>query len=260
MGANRQNQRRHAYFGPEASRPDHSGKAPWGLDLETARSRLLAAGPDQLTDETLLALWLGLPGSAAAADLSRQQGGLRALLDGPATKLLAAPGLGRVRTARILAAVALVERVSEAALAAQPVLSSSAEVRRFLRLKLGRQPREVFACLFLDNRHRLICFETLFLGTIDRASVHPREVLRRALEVNAAALILAHNHPSGIAEPSASDLALTEDLAELLGRIDVRVLDHLVVGGGTEVSFAERGIIREGQFSPDSCHRSGPLV
>jgi DNA repair protein RadC len=116
-------------------------------------------------------------------------------------------------------------------------------VRRYLRLKLAHLPREVFAALFLDNRHRLIRFEILFQGTVDRASVHPREVMRRALELNAAALIFAHNHPSGVAEPSASDLALTRDLSDLLGRIDVRVLDHLVVGRGSEVSFAERGFM-----------------
>ena len=260
MGADSHYRRARAVFDTGSGHLNRSEKAPWGRDLEAVRSRLLAAGPSRLADDALLALWLGLPDSAAAADLSRQQGGLRALLRAPSAKLLAAPGLGRVRTARILAAVALVERAAEAGLEDQPVLSSSAEVRRLLRLKLGHQPREVFVCLFLDNRHRLICFETLFLGTVDRASVHPREVLRRALELNAAAVILAHNHPSGIAEPSASDLKLTEELAELLGRIDVRVLDHLVVGRGTEVSFAERGFIREGQFHPESCYGSGPLV
>jgi DNA repair protein RadC len=108
---------------------------------------------------------------------------------------------------------------------------------------MARSPRELFGCLFLDNRHRLIRYEVLFLGTVDRAAVHPREILRRALELNAAALILAHNHPSGVAEPSPSDLALTRDLKDLLARIDVRVLDHLVVGGDVMVSLAERGLL-----------------
>ena len=218
--------------------------APGQADLDVARSNLLAAGPSVLSDDELLALWLGLSDARVAANLRQGQDGICALLRAPAGTLMAAPGLGRVRTGRLLAAVALVERAAEAGLRRMPTLSSSSAVRRFLRLKLAHQPREVFACLFLDNRHRLICFEPLFFGTVDRASVHPREVLRRALEVNAAAVILAHNHPSGVAEPSGSDLALTEDLSDLLRRIDVRVLDHWVIGRGSEMSFAERGFIR----------------
>ncbi len=218
-------------------------RAARGADLDATRSRVLVSGTDAVTDAELLALWLGLPDRESATALCRQQGGAETLLRAPAGTLLATPGLGRIRASRLLAAVALVERASEAALRAGPELSSSREVRRFLRLKLAHQPREIFACLFLDNRHRLIRFEALFHGTVDRASVHPREVLRRALELNAAAVILAHNHPSGVAEPSASDLALTRDLADLLRRVDVRVLDHLVVGQGSEVSFAERGFL-----------------
>ena len=217
---------------------------PGQADLDAARANLLAAGPAVVSDDELLALWLGLTDVRAAANLRRGQGSIGALLQAPAGRLMAAPGLGRVRTGRLLAAVALVERAAEAGLRSVPELSSSSAVRRFLRLKLAQQPREVFACLFLDNRHRLIRFEPLFFGTVDRASVHPREVLRRALELNAAAVILAHNHPSGVAEPSGSDLALTEDLSDLLRRIDVRVLDHWVIGRGAEVSFAERGFIR----------------
>ncbi len=213
------------------------------LAMDVVRSSLLATGSEAVSDDELLALWLGLPSRQSAAELRRQQGGLTALFRAPTRKLLEAPGLGRIRTSRLLAAITLVERAAEAGLRAQPELTSSSAVRRYLRLKLAHQPREVFACLFLDNRHRLICFEPLFYGTVDRASVFPREVLRRALELNAAAVILAHNHPSGVAEPSASDLALTTDLADLLRRIDVRVLDHLVVGRGAEVSFAERGFL-----------------
>ncbi len=153
-------------------------------------------------------------------------------------------GLSPVRLARLVAAGVLIERLAGRALQAGPVLSSSAEVRRFLRFRLAGRRREVFACLFLDSRHRLLRFEELFSGTVDRASVHPREVLRRALELNAAAVIAAHNHPSGVAEPSSSDIALTDDLAALLRRIDVRLLDHLVIGRGREVSLAERGFLR----------------
>ncbi|TNF89849.1 MAG: JAB domain-containing protein [Gammaproteobacteria bacterium] len=210
---------------------------------EALRTALLGDGPGALSDDELLAILLGFADVSSAAELRRRLGDLMALLRAPVGALLKTPGLGPARTSRLIAAVALVERSAQAGLKALPVLSSSSAVRRFLRLKLAHQPREVFACLFLDNRHRLIRFEPLFYGTVDRASVHPREVLRRALELNAAAVILAHNHPSGIAEPSASDLALTQDLTDLLKRIEVRVLDHLVVGRGTEVSFAERGFM-----------------
>jgi DNA repair protein RadC len=121
------------------------------------------------------------------------------------------------------------------------VLDAPATTRRFLACRLGTEEREKFCVLFLDNRHRLICFEELFAGTIDGATVHPREVVKRALVLNAAAVIVAHNHPSGVPEPSESDRALTRRLKEALGLVDVRVLDHLVVGGAETVSFAERG-------------------
>ena len=137
----------------------------------------------------------------------------------------------------------LLERHQVHELTTRPVFNSSEVVRGYLRGKLARARREIFACLFLDSRHRLITYEALFQGTVDRASVYPREVLRRALELNAAAVILAHNHPSGVAEPSPSDIALTDSLRHLLSQIDVRVIDHLVVGRGAEVSFAERGLI-----------------
>lgn len=211
--------------------------------LDSARANLLRCGPERTSDDELLALWLGLPDAGRAARLRRAQGGLSALLRAPAERLLAEPGLGFARIARLHAGLAVIERGALESLVGLSLLSSSSAVRRFLRLKLAHLPREVFACLFLDNRHRLIRFEELFQGTVDRASVHPREVLRRALELNAAAVILAHNHPSGVAEPSASDLALTRDLSDLLARIDVRVLDHLVIGRGSEVSFAERGLL-----------------
>ena len=209
----------------------------------SSRWQLLQRGPDCIGNGELLALWLGLSGPAAGEALLESVGGLSALLAAPEGRLLQEPGLGVARIARLRAAATLLERGSLEALSDSPLLSSSSSVRRFLRNRLAHLPREVFGCLFLDNRHRLIRFEALFLGTVDRASVHPREVLRRALELNAAALILAHNHPSGVAEPSASDVALTRDLTELLSRVEVRVLDHLVVGRGSEVSFAERGLL-----------------
>ena len=115
--------------------------------------------------------------------------------------------------------------------------------RDYFKLRLDGLPQEVFACLFLDNRHRVLAYEELFRGTIDGASVHPREVVRRTLEVNAAAVIFAHNHPSGLTEPSQADLRITRQLKEALALIEVRVLDHLIIGEGEGVSFAERGLL-----------------
>jgi DNA repair protein RadC len=123
------------------------------------------------------------------------------------------------------------------------VLSSPEAVRDYLKLKLARYPYEVFAVLLLDNRHRVISYEELFRGTIDGASVHPREVVRKVIETNAAAVIFAHNHPSGVAEPSQADLRITQRLKEALALIDVRVLDHLIVGEGLGASLAERGLL-----------------
>ena len=123
------------------------------------------------------------------------------------------------------------------------MLTSPEATRDFLKLKLYGLPHEVFACLFLDNRHRVIRYEELFQGTIDGASVHPREVVRRALETNAAAVIFAHNHPSGVAEPSQADLRITQRLKDALALIEVRVLDHLIIGEGPGTSLAERGLL-----------------
>jgi DNA repair protein RadC len=204
--------------------------------------RFLRAGPDGMSDAELLGLWLDLSDQDAPLGLIRESGGLAGLMDAPAPRLEAL-GFDRAQIARLKAGRSLMERRWLMDLSGGEVLSSSAAVRRFLRSRLGGEVREKFGCLFLDSRHRLIVFETLFMGTVDRASVHPREILRRSLELNAAALILAHNHPSGVAEPSASDVVLTRDLTDLLGRVDVRVLDHLVISRASEVSFAERGLL-----------------
>lgn len=212
------------------------------------RERLLDGGADLLTDVELLAAVLGtgvagVPAPALAERLMVRFGGLSGLLDSAPATLLSEPGLGPARVALLKALRALVERCHLEVLEAGPVFDSSAAVRGFLRGRLACAPRELFGCLFLDSRHRLVSFEVLFSGTVDRATVHPREILRRALELNAAAVILAHNHPSGVAEPSVSDVALTERLKDLLAHIDVRLLDHLVVGRGEEVSLAERGLL-----------------
>ena len=145
--------------------------------------------------------------------------------------------------ARLSAARELVQRWLMEDLRQQPVLANPRTVGEFLCLHYAGQGREVFGCLFLDNRHRLICFDEVFHGTIDGASVHPREVVKLALARNAAAVILAHNHPSGVAEPSQADELITGRLREALALVDIRVLDHIVVGDGACVSFAERGLL-----------------
>jgi len=198
----------------------------WPTD-ERPREKLLARGAEALSDAELLAIFLrtGQQG-LTAVDLARRQlagsGGLRAMLD-------LSPELGRRYLAEPL------ER-------GQP-LDNPDKAGQLLMAQLRGLPFEVFACLFLDNKHRLIAFEKLFQGTIDAAAVYPREVVRRAMEHNAAAVILAHNHPSGVAEPSQSDHAITRRLVEALGLVEVRVLDHLVIGDGGWVSLASRGAL-----------------
>ena len=178
-----------------------------------------------------------------AERLIDQFGSLRGVLKAPVEALQAVPGLGDAKIAALKVALVMAERVMAEELSDGPVFSSSRAVQRFLRLKLGPLTREVFACLLLDTRHRLLRFEILFHGTIDSASVHPRELIRCCLEANAAAVILAHNHPSGVAEPSLADIALTERLQPLLLEVGVRLLDHLVIGRGQEVSMAARGLL-----------------
>jgi DNA repair protein RadC len=215
---------------------------------EQPRERLLRHGVRALSDAELLAVCLGSgDGRLDAVSFARQLlgdfGGLRTLLHAAPARLARVRGLGPARIALLKAVVGLAQRHAEAAIVDRPLLTDTAAVRHFLQQQLGGYEREVFACLFLDTRHHLIGFEMLFFGSVDRASVHPREVLKQALACNAAAVVLAHNHPSGNAEPSPSDVRLTEELRALLLQIDVRVLDHIVVGHGTAVSLAERGLI-----------------
>lgn len=215
---------------------------------ERPREKLLQKGAHVLSDAELLALFLrtGRRGATAvdvARDLLTRFGGLRPLLDSEQGALCGAPGVGPAKAVQILAALELGRRYLESTLQREAVLSSPEQTRLFLKARLRPYAHEVFACLFLDNRHRVIRFEELFGGTIDGASVYPREVVKRALHHNAAAVIFAHNHPSGVAEPSPADRAITQRLREALGLVDVRVLDHLVVGDGEVVSFAERGLL-----------------
>lgn len=217
-------------------------------ESERPRERLLAHGAAVLSDAEVLAVILrsGPPGTSAldlARELIARFGGLRALLEAPPARLEAVRGLGPARAALLAASRELGRRYLEAGLRRGQALASPAEARRYLEARLRGYPYEVFGCLFLDNRHRVIAFEELFRGTIDGASVHPREVVKRALHHNAAALILAHNHPSGVAEPSRADIQLTRRLTEALALVDIRILDHVVIGDGQGTSFAERGLL-----------------
>ena len=218
----------------------------WPAD-ERPREKLLKRGAAALSDAELLAIFLrtGVAGRTAvdlARDLLSRFGGLRPLLRADPDTFCAARGLGVAKYTQLQAVMEMARRHLSEALTRGDALGSPDDTRRYLSARLRDYPFEVFACLFLDNRHRLIAFEELFRGTIDGASVHPREVVRRALSHNAAAVILAHNHPSGVAEPSRSDEAITRRLRDALALIDVRVLDHVVVGEEL-VSFAERGLL-----------------
>ncbi|MGE0082611.1 MAG: DNA repair protein RadC [Thiohalomonadaceae bacterium] len=214
---------------------------------ERPREKLLERGPEALSDAELLAIFLrtGMRGKTAV-DLARELlagfGGLRPLLEANVQSFCAHPGLGEAKYVQLQATLELARRHLASTLARGDVLTSPDATRRYLSARLRDRPQEVFAVLFLDNRHRVLAFEELFFGTVDGASVHPREVVRRVLVHNAAAVILAHNHPSGVAEPSRADEAITRRLKDALALVDVRVLDHIIVGEEM-VSFAERGLL-----------------
>lgn len=217
-------------------------------EAERPREKLLQRGASALSDAEVLAIFLrtGVRGRTAvdlARDLLAAHGGLRPLLEAEQGELCASPGLGAAKYALLQAALELGRRYLEAGLRRGAALGGPADTRRYLSARLRGYRQEVFACLFLDNRHRVIRFQELFFGTIDGATVHPREVVRQALACNAAAVILAHNHPSGVAEPSRADTSLTQRLRDALALVDIRVLDHLVVGDGEAVSMAERGLM-----------------
>lgn len=211
------------------------------------REKLLHRGSAALSDAELLAIFLrtGIPGKTAV-DLSRELlngfGGLRDLLKADLETFCGYPGLGQAKYAQLQAVLEMARRHLFESMQRGDALTSPADTRQYLSGRLREYSHEVFAVLFLDQRHRVICFEELFSGTIDGASVYPREVVKRALAHNAAAVILSHNHPSGVAEPSQSDLQITRRLKDALGLIDVRVIDHFIVGDEI-VSFAERGLL-----------------
>jgi DNA repair protein RadC len=214
---------------------------------ERPREKLLARGSAALSDAELLAVLLG-SGSrgkdaiALGRELLTNAGGLGALLGKPEQQIRAS-GLGPAKRARIAAALELARRSLAEQLQEKPSLGNPRDSGDYLRARLRHLPYEVFGCLYLDNRHRVLAFEELFRGTVDGASVHPREVVRACLQHNACAVIFAHNHPSGVAEPSAADRAITHELRDALQLVGVRVLDHLVIGSGEPVSMASRGLI-----------------
>ena len=210
--------------------------------------KILALGPAALADAELIALLLrtGFKG-VSVLQLAQQMldafGGLAGLLNAQPADLKRIKGLGPAKRAEMAAVIELARRSLTRELAQRPVLADPAQVKAFLKLQLGRHEHEVFAVLFLDAHHHLLKLEEMFRGTLTQTSVYPREVVRRALLLNAGALIFAHNHPSGLAEPSRADEYLTQTLRTALQLVDVRVLDHLVVGRGQVVSMAERGLL-----------------
>ena len=213
---------------------------------ERPREKLLSLGSNALSDAELLAIFLrtGIKGKTAvdlARDIIAYFGGLRNLLLADKDVFCQFSGLGEAKFAQLQAVIELSRRHLKETMQRDEFLKNPQSTQDYLSARLRDLPYEVFACLFLDNQHRVIEFEILFQGTINGSSVHPREVVRKSLKHNAAALILAHNHPSGIAEPSAADRHITQQLIQALALIDVRVLDHIVVGDGECAAFSERG-------------------
>lgn len=210
------------------------------------REKLLQRGPAALSDAELLALLLrtGIPGKHVvqlAQELVDRFGGVAGLLHSGADALRTVKGLGPAKRAEIMAVVELARRALSQEMAQKPLFDSPQSVQHYLRLHLGHKPHEVFAVMFLDSQHRLIAMEELFRGTLSQTSVYPREVVLRALHHHAAAVVLAHNHPSGVAEPSRADESLTQTLKAALALVDVRVLDHFIVTLSHCRSMAEMG-------------------
>ncbi|WP_018013411.1 RadC family protein [Teredinibacter turnerae] len=213
---------------------------------ERPREKLLERGPDALSDAELLAIFLrtGCKGRSAV-DLARELlstfGGLRALLAADCTAFCQGLGLGEAKYVQLQAVLEMSKRHLGETLQRQTQFANSQSVKDFLNSQLRHRRSEVFAALFLDSQHRLLSFDILFNGTIDGAAVYPREVVKKCLAHNAAAVIFAHNHPSGVAEPSEADRQITDRLCRALQLLDIRTLDHIVVGEGDAVSFADRG-------------------
>jgi DNA repair protein RadC len=238
------------HFSPEPA--CHPPTAPMPLkDLppeSRPRERLLALGPGALADAELIALLLrtgfkGMPVLAFAQHLLETLGGLPGLLNASLNDLKRVKGLGPAKRAEISAVMELARRSLSQQIRTQPVFDSPGAVKQYVQMQLAHRRHEVFCVLFMDNQQQLIAWRELFRGTLNQASVYPREVAVTALELHAASVILVHNHPSGVAEPSAADQHLTQALRSALALLDVRVLDHLIVGQGQVMSFAERGLL-----------------
>ncbi len=219
----------------------------WPAD-ERPREKLLAHGAQSLSDAELLAIFLrvGVAGMSAV-DLARalllRFGSLNGIFAASCTELTAVNGMGNSKYAQLQAIFEMSRRALAEDMQRRDVLASPSAVRDYLRLKLNAQPREVFIVLLLDAQNRVMASEELFAGTLTQTAVYPREVVKLALRHNAAAVIFAHNHPSGVAEPSRADELLTKALKEALALVDVKVLDHFVVAGNAVLSFAEQGMI-----------------
>ena len=215
-------------------------------EQERPREKLLGLGANALSDAELLAIFLrtGIRGCSAvelARRLLNEFGGLRQLLEADQEEFTGHAGLGPAKFAQLQAVLEMGRRHLEATIKRESALESPQAVRDYLKARLRHEPHEVFGCLFLDSKHRVLAYENLFHGSIDGASVYPRQVVKRALAHNAAALILTHNHPSGVAEPSQADRLLTQQLKSALALVEVRVLDHFIVGDGEPLSLAEHG-------------------
>ncbi|MBQ74162.1 MAG: hypothetical protein CMQ20_03940 [Gammaproteobacteria bacterium] len=215
---------------------------------ERPREKLLKRGAQALTDVELLSIFLGTGVKGkTASDLARELlekfGGFRALLSANPDEIIGLRGMGIAKYAQIRATLELTDRYLSDGFRRGEAITDPGITSQYLKCKLGRYTREVFAVMFLDSQHRLIGYEELFFGTIDGASVHPREVVVRALNNQAAAVIFAHNHPSGVAEPSQADRRITAWLKSALLLVDIRVLDHVIIGEAEILSFAERGLL-----------------
>jgi DNA repair protein RadC len=218
----------------------------WPVDRRP-RERLLAEGAERLLDAELLAVLLrtGVRGKNAielGSELLARFGNITGLLSA-GTELLDIKGLGPAKTAQFAAAIELARRAMREELSERAALTSPGAVRDYLRVALGHRPHEVFVCIWLDAQHKVIGVEETFRGTLTQTSVYPREIVKKALARNAAAVIFAHNHPSGVAQPSQADELLTRNLREALALIEVKVLDHFIIAGNQAISFAERGLL-----------------
>lgn len=217
----------------------------WPVD-ERPREKLLLRGPNALSDAELLAIFLrtgcsGLSAVDLARNLLADFGSLRALLEANQDSFCEAHGLGKAKFAQLQAVLEMSRRHLAEELSLSPQLNSSNLVKSFAKSQLRHKTTETFAIIHLNSQHRLIAYEELFEGTLDSAPVYPREVLKAALRHNSSAVVLSHNHPSGVAEPSHQDRLITSRLQEALNLVDIEVLDHVVVGAAEPVSFAERG-------------------